>query len=160
VVDGCQGIGRTCRGVSASTAGGAGRSPSRPAFRILDAAGGDLAYGTVAQNSASDVFSTAGGVLTFLKAGTVTVSASMTSRVEVGEESLTLVRDHATDGTRLLAIDEVVSTNGARGTLKLTGTVKVLPGDRIRVYAAATTSWDLTSNGASSRINVQWTGVR
>ena len=70
------------------------------------------------------------------------------------------VRDHATDGTRLLAIDEVVSTNVARGTLKLTGTVKVLPGDRIRVYAAATTAWDTTSNGASSRINVQWTGVR
>jgi hypothetical protein len=126
----------------------------------IDAAGGDLAYGTVAQNSATDVFSTAGGVVTFLKAGTVTVSASMTSRVDAGEETLTLVRDHATDGTRLLAIDEVVSTNVARGTLKLTGTVKVLPGDRIRVYAAATTAWDTTSNGASSRINVQWTGVR
>jgi hypothetical protein len=126
----------------------------------IDASGGTLSYGTVAQNSATDVFSVAGGVLTFLKAGTVTVSASMTSRVDAGEETLTLVRDHATDGTRLLAIDEVVSTSTARSTLKLSGTVKVLPGDRIRVYAASTTAWDLTSDGASSRLNVQWTGVR
>ncbi|MEY4829855.1 MAG: hypothetical protein RLZZ562_1651, partial [Planctomycetota bacterium] len=127
----------------------------------IDASGGTLNYTTVAQNSATDVFTVAGGVLTVLKAGTVTVSASMTSRLDAaGEETLTLVRDHATDGTRLLAIDEVVSTSTARGTLKLSGTVKVLPGDRIRVYAASTTAWDLTSDGASSRLNVQWTGVR
>jgi hypothetical protein len=99
-------------------------------------------------------------MLTFLKAGTVTVSASMTSRLVSGEEALTLIRDHATDATRLLEIDQVVSNDIVRGTLRLSGTVKVQAGDRIRVYAAPTTAWDLTSDGASSRINVQWTGVR